>query len=69
MQVQSDVLQISYVGYQSKTITVNDDLFLDISITANENQLTDVVVTALGVKKEVKRIGYFYTGGKKVQIL
>ncbi|QEC67125.1 SusC/RagA family TonB-linked outer membrane protein [Panacibacter ginsenosidivorans] len=55
---KNDQLSVSYVGYQTKKITVNDDAFLSIEIISNENQLTDVVVTALGVKKEIKRLGY-----------
>ena len=55
---KNDVLVISYVGYQTKTITVTDDAFLSVVILAGDNQLNDVVVTALGVKKETKRLGY-----------
>lgn len=55
---KDDVLNIFFVGYQTKSLTVKDESFLTIEITAGENQLTDVVVTALGVKKEVKRLGY-----------
>src|SRR6266498_2370434 len=55
---KGDELIVSYIGYDTKTTVVNDDAFLEIEITATSNQLNDVVVTALGVKKEVKRIGY-----------
>jgi len=55
---KDDILSVSYVGYQTKTIRVTDDAFLNVEITAGDNQLTDVVVTALGVKKETKRLGY-----------
>jgi TonB-linked SusC/RagA family outer membrane protein len=51
-------LTVSFIGYGSKTITVADDGFVTISLSAASQQLTDVVVTALGVKKEVKRLGY-----------
>jgi TonB-linked SusC/RagA family outer membrane protein len=55
---KGDMLLVSYVGFQPKTITVSEDIFLDIEIAASDNQLTDVVVTALGIKKEVKKLGY-----------
>jgi TonB-linked SusC/RagA family outer membrane protein len=55
---KNDILIISFVGYDLKNVTINDESFLGIEITANQNQLTDVVVTALGVKKETKRLGY-----------
>ncbi|HEY6976394.1 MAG TPA: carboxypeptidase-like regulatory domain-containing protein, partial [Chitinophagaceae bacterium] len=55
---KGDELVVTYVGYDAKTTVVNDGGFLEIEITSSQNQLNDVVVTALGVKKEVKRIGY-----------
>jgi TonB-linked SusC/RagA family outer membrane protein len=55
---KGDEALVSYIGYESKTVTINDDSFLEIEITASTKELNDVVVTALGVKKEIKRIGY-----------
>lgn len=55
---KGDILLASYVGFVSKTIAVDADIFLDIEMLASDNQLTDVVVTALGIKKEVKKLGY-----------
>jgi TonB-linked SusC/RagA family outer membrane protein len=51
-------LTASFVGYALQTIAVNDDGFITIRLSTASQQLSDVVVTALGVKKEVKRIGY-----------
>ncbi len=53
-----EVLIVSFVGYRDSSITVSDNSFLTISIAASSSQLNEVVVTALGIKKEVKRIGY-----------
>ena len=50
-------LVVSNVGYTQKEIPVNDG-YISIEITAVEGQLNEVVVTALGVKKETKKIGY-----------
>src|SRR3954469_7775152 len=55
---KGDNLNVMYVGFQGKSLTVNGDGFLNIEINTTENQLSDVVVTALGVKKEIKRLGY-----------
>src|SRR4030095_16422542 len=55
---KGDNIKIMYVGSRGKSLTVDGDGFLGIEINTTENQLSDVVVTALGVKKEVKRIGY-----------
>lgn len=53
-----DELMISFVGLQKKNLKVSGSDFLSIELGTGSNQLNDVVVTALGVKKETKRIGY-----------
>lgn len=53
----NDDLIISYVGFAAKTIKAfnsNSSIGLSSSLT----QMEDVVVTALGIRKEVKRLGY-----------
>jgi TonB-linked SusC/RagA family outer membrane protein len=39
-------------------VSAGNEAQLNISLTEDNKQLTEVVVTALGVKKEVRRIGY-----------
>lgn len=51
-------LSVSFVGYTSKIIDVTGNDFINIILSPSSSQLTDVVVTALGVRKEVKRLGY-----------
>ena len=50
-------ITVTYVGYQTYTVSVND-ASLDIKLVASTDNLEDVVVTALGVKKEKKKLGY-----------
>ncbi|MEO6453108.1 MAG: SusC/RagA family TonB-linked outer membrane protein [Ginsengibacter sp.] len=50
-------LTITYVGYGQKSVVVND-AFLIVGIRPGNGQLNEVVVTALGVRKETKRLGY-----------
>jgi len=50
-------LAISFIGYQSKQVAVSGDNLI-VTLTAVSAQLDDVVVTALGVKKETKKLGY-----------
>ena len=52
-------LTISYVGFTSKSIAItgNTDNLI-ISLQKQDQSLTDVVVTALGVRKETKKLGY-----------
>ncbi len=51
-------LTTSFIGYSSQTINVSSADFITIQLSTSTEQLNDVVVTALGVKKEVKRVGY-----------
>ncbi len=56
---QGDQLVVSFLGYADTTVAVADaNTFLDILLSPSVKQLNDIVVTALGVKKEVKKIGY-----------
>jgi TonB-linked SusC/RagA family outer membrane protein len=52
-----DQLTISSVGYANKTIVVNSNLLL-IQLSTSTSELDEVVVTALGIKREKKKLGY-----------
>ena len=52
-----DVLVVSYVGQQPKTVKVTAGV-MNITLDANATVLDDVVVTALGIKKDKKSLGY-----------
>lgn len=53
-----NVLVVSFIGFDSKSFVVHDDSFLEIELGENLNQLNEVVVTALGINKEKKSLGY-----------
>jgi len=54
-----DVLVVSYVGYETREITVGNNSKLTISLTAAKQNLSDVVVTtALGIQRKAKDLGY-----------
>ena len=53
-----NVLVFSGVGFEMKEITVTGDDFVTISLNELTKGLSEVVVTALGIKKEIKKIGY-----------
>lgn len=55
------VLQFTYVGYATYEATVGNSNYLEISLTAQQEQLGEVVVTALGIKKARKALGYSVT--------
>jgi TonB-linked SusC/RagA family outer membrane protein len=51
------ILICSYVGFNSLEIKFNNS-YLNIKLTDASKQLDDVVVTALGIKREEKGLGY-----------
>jgi hypothetical protein len=52
------VLVFSYVGYKSKDITVGNQSNITLALAPENLSLNEVVVTALGIKKQAKSIGY-----------
>lgn len=55
---KGDILEISYVGYATKTVKVQNAQVLNIVLTEDTEVLNEVVVTALGIKKEAKSLSY-----------
>ncbi len=53
-----DVLVFGYIGYNKQEVTISSQAPLNIVLVENSNQLTEVVVTALGVKKSEKSLVY-----------
>lgn len=51
-------LIVSYIGYKKQTIKVNSRNSFRIVLVENSEVLDEVVVTALGVKREEKALGY-----------
>src|SRR5580765_3800588 len=56
-----DVLTISGAGIASKEVTVTDAAEQDIQVVRGTAALTEVVVTALGVQRQAKELGYATT--------
>ncbi|MGN6266589.1 MAG: SusC/RagA family TonB-linked outer membrane protein [Ginsengibacter sp.] len=54
----SDVLIVSSVGYTAKEVKVGNSSTLSITLELAKSELQEVVVTALGIKKERKALGY-----------
>lgn len=51
-------LEISYVGYASQDIAVNNANPLKIRLTPNNQELSELVVTALGIKRKESSLTY-----------
>lgn len=54
----TDVLVFTFLGYQGLEQTVGSKTTFDIVLTASANDLNEVVVTALGVKRQSRALGY-----------
>lgn len=57
---KGDVIQISFVGYQTKEIVWNGQT-IDVTLKDDTQTLDEVVVTALGMKRAEKALGYAVT--------
>lgn len=53
-----ETLQLSYVGYETQAIKIGSNNTLSISLKQSGGNMNEVVVTALGIKKERKALGY-----------
>jgi hypothetical protein len=53
-----DVLVFSFIGYTGQEIAVGTNSTIDVTLQPDITSLEEVIVTALGVKKESKKLGY-----------
>ncbi|MET4080856.1 TonB-linked SusC/RagA family outer membrane protein [Pedobacter sp. UYP30] len=51
-------LVFSFVGYESKEVVVGTSSTINVTLQAGNNSLSEVVVTALGIKRESKTLTY-----------
>ncbi len=54
----SAVLVFSYVGYAAEEVVVGSKTTVDVALGTDKNQLTEVVVTAQGIERDVRSLGY-----------
>ncbi|CAN5524915.1 hypothetical protein BH23BAC1_BH23BAC1_19910 [soil metagenome] len=52
------VLVFSYIGYVSQEISIGGRTTIDVQLAEDVKSLNEVVVTALGIKRESKALGY-----------
>jgi TonB-linked SusC/RagA family outer membrane protein len=65
---ESDVLVISFIGYATQEVSVQNRTTIDIVLQEDVTELNEVVVTALGIEKERKSLGYSVTEVKGEQL-
>ena len=52
------VLQFSFIGFQQKEVTVGSQSTINVVLEESTEELDEVVITALGIKREAKNFGY-----------
>ncbi len=55
---KGDTLVFSYIGFASQEHKVGDNPTIDVTMTEDSQMLDEVVVTALGIKREQKSLSY-----------
>ncbi|WP_308991344.1 SusC/RagA family TonB-linked outer membrane protein [Mariniflexile litorale] len=55
---EAATLIVSYVGYSTKEVGIIGSSNMDISLSEDAEQLNEVIVTALGIKREKKALTY-----------
>jgi outer membrane receptor protein involved in Fe transport len=51
-------LVFSFIGYQPQEVTINGKKIINVQLVHIESSLSEVVVTALGINREKKSLGY-----------
>ncbi|WP_210420753.1 SusC/RagA family TonB-linked outer membrane protein [Chitinophaga sp. XS-30] len=64
-----EVLVLSFIGYADQEVTVRESSTLNITMRLSETALGEVVVTAMGIKKEKKELGYSVQDIKSDELL
>jgi TonB-linked SusC/RagA family outer membrane protein len=55
---QNSVLVFSFVGYKTLEVPVDGKSTLEITLQTDAKELSEVVVTALGIERETRNLGY-----------
>ncbi len=55
------VLNFSFLGYTTKSVSVNGKNVINVTLEESAESLDEIVVTALGIKKSTKSLGYSIT--------
>lgn len=55
-------LVFSFIGLQTQEVVIGDRSVVDVSLGLDVKQLTEVVVTAVGIEREKKALGYSVAG-------
>ncbi|MEX2371548.1 MAG: TonB-dependent receptor plug domain-containing protein, partial [Bacteroidales bacterium] len=59
--VDATTLLVSYIGYENKLVDIRGRDEINVILALSATELEDVVVTALGIRKEKKALGYAFS--------
>lgn len=54
----NDILVFSFVGFMAQEVPVNSQSRISVVLATDAQQLSEIVVTALGIEKDKKSVGY-----------
>ena len=55
---ENAVLEFSYIGYATKTETVNGRSEINVDMFSDSQKIEEVVVTAMGIQRKAKSLTY-----------
>ncbi len=55
------VLQFSFIGFLNQSVTIDTKTRVDVAMKSDVSQLQEIVVTAQGIRKNQREIGYAYS--------
>ncbi|MBP2830950.1 SusC/RagA family TonB-linked outer membrane protein [Aquimarina sp. U1-2] len=62
------VIVFSYLGFDTKEVTIGDNTTIDVQLDASTSELEEVIVTAQGIKREKQALGYAVAEVKDEQL-
>ena len=57
----AEVLVFSFIGYNTKEVSISGRSTIDITLALNLTELSEIVVTAVGIERDKKALGYAVT--------
>ncbi|WP_337042977.1 SusC/RagA family TonB-linked outer membrane protein [Emticicia sp. 17c] len=54
-------LLFSFIGFESQTVAIGSSSTIDVTLKSDAAQLNEVVVTAQGIRKNLREVGYAYS--------
>ncbi len=63
-----DQLTFSYIGMETVTVTIDNNTTVNVTLKEDASQLQEIVVTALGISREKKSLGYAVTEVKSEEL-